>query len=279
MKRELLLIMSKSFMLDTRFFIVIIIFLCAPAYRKMKHSEEFKEYVNKTRKLRNIDLAPLSEDEKKAFFINVYNCLILHAIAWKRNKSIFGEKLGRLFFYGCSSYYIGNSVYSLNDIEHGILRGNKISPVPNSVAQFSSNDERLPFIMKQLDPRIHFALNCGAKGCPPIAIYKAASIDKQLTRAAKGFLRNIIINKEQAADNTVHYTVVLSQILNWYGHDFGNNDLEILTYILQYVEDENSNLLQEIIDLYKKNEENDDFAMKMNLKIEFEPYNWSINGV
>ena len=251
----------------------------------MKNSDEFKEYLDKSRKLKDLDISSLGEDEKKAFFINIYNCLILHAIAWDCNKSIFGEKAGRLFFYGCSSYRIGPYVYSLNDIEHGILRNNKISPVPNSNPQFHENDPRISYIMKTLDPRLHFALNCGAKGCPPIAVYKAESIDKQLNRAAKGFLKNIIINKTNNISNidtnsnsnsnsdatnngNITYTIRLSMILLWYGNDFGNDNMEMFKYIVQYMDGENATLLNEIIEMNDTN----------RVVVEFEPYNWTVNG-
>ena len=37
--------------------------------------------------------------------------------------------------------------------------------------EFDHDDPRLKVALKVLDPRIHFALNCGAKSCPPIRVY------------------------------------------------------------------------------------------------------------
>jgi Protein of unknown function, DUF547 len=69
------------------------------------------------------------------------------------------------------SYAVGGHVFSLDDIEHGILRCNRKHPTSGFVA-FGPGDLRLPFALPlPVDPRIHFALNCGAKGCPAIRAY------------------------------------------------------------------------------------------------------------
>ena len=57
--------------------------------------------------------------------------------------------------------------------------------------------------MLTCDPRIHFALNCGAVSCPPIAVYEGESLDEQLDIATEGFLEgNTIVDKE---DTHFHY--------------------------------------------------------------------------
>ena len=37
--------------------------------------------------------------------------------------------------------------------------------------EFASSDPRHQVALSSLDPRIHFALNCGARSCPPICVY------------------------------------------------------------------------------------------------------------
>lgn len=78
-------------------------------------------------------------------------------------------------------YAIGEHVFSLDDIEHGILRCNKKHPTSGLVA-FGPGDARLPFVLPlPVDPRIHFALNCGAKSCPAIRAYDASSLLSELS--------------------------------------------------------------------------------------------------
>ena len=65
-------------------------------------------------------------------------------------------------FWSRMAYRIGKFVFSLDDIEHGILRSNRVHPT-SKVVFFDADDERLKLSVKSFDCRIHFALNCGAK--------------------------------------------------------------------------------------------------------------------
>jgi hypothetical protein len=67
-----------------------------------------------------------------------------------------------------------------------------------------------------LDPRIHFALNCGAVACPPIRIYRdrdPAAVDRKLAAAAVAFV--------EATTSIRDRTIETSAILRWYARDFG----------------------------------------------------------
>ena len=44
------------------------------------------------------------------------------------------------------------------------------------VRPFGEGDPRLSLALERAEPRIHFALNCGAKSCPPIKTYSADSV-------------------------------------------------------------------------------------------------------
>lgn len=74
----------------------------------------------------NVENLVFSEQEKIAFFINCYNILNLHSLVeWKRTKGrLTMTALERTDFFNLYKYNIGGCNYSLNDIEHGVLRGN-----------------------------------------------------------------------------------------------------------------------------------------------------------
>ena len=55
---------------------------------------------------------------------------------------------------------------------------------------FSSADPRMKIILPEVDPRIHFALNCGAKSCPPIKTFSGDQVQAQLNLAANAYLEN-----------------------------------------------------------------------------------------
>ena len=55
-------------------------------------------------------------------------------------------------------------------MEHGVLRANKGHPASGE-PEFAASDPRHSVSLSVVDPRIHFALNCGARSCPPIRVY------------------------------------------------------------------------------------------------------------
>ena len=65
-------------------------------------------------------------------------------------------------FWRIHAYNIGGLVYNLDEIEHGVLRRNKGHPNAGK-QEFPDDDPRAKVSLTSLDPRIHFALNCGAR--------------------------------------------------------------------------------------------------------------------
>ena len=68
------------------------------------------------------------------------------------------------------------------------------------------------------DPRIHAALVCALRGCPPLRqeTYTEASVDEQLTDNARKWLRNRDLNEFVAGNNTANVT----KSFDWYRSDF-----------------------------------------------------------
>lgn len=121
-----------------------------------------------------------------AFFINIYNALIIDATVRLGSPS---NLFKRLTFFGDAMYRIGPHTFSANDIEHGILRNNATSPAsvgalvnfdPLKKPQLKQGDARRQLCVDPIDPRIHFALVCGAKSCPPIKMYTPDNLNEGL---------------------------------------------------------------------------------------------------
>jgi hypothetical protein len=90
------------------------------AYDAISTSDDFAAYKTLCGELCSVDPAVLAKDERKAFFINVYNALTVHAIIEGLCKpAYFSDTLGRLRLYASAAYNIGGVPYSLNDIENG----------------------------------------------------------------------------------------------------------------------------------------------------------------
>ncbi len=69
------------------------------------------------------------------------------------------------------------------------------------------------------DPRVHFALVCASKSCPPLRTeaYRGADLDAQLDDQARRFLADPAKNRFDAAADVLY----LSKIFDWYAKDFG----------------------------------------------------------
>ena len=70
-------------------------------------------------------------------------------------------------------------------------------------------------MVKKVDYRIHFALNCGAQSCPPIFFYTAESLEEQLNLATQSFLRSETDFDEK------NKRVYLTALFKWFYADFG----------------------------------------------------------
>jgi hypothetical protein len=155
------------------------------AYEQMYKSHAYEEYMKLSYGLKNINLNELkSRDEKIALWINLYNVIVIHGVIELGIRDSVNEMRN---FFRRVQYYVGDMLFSPDDIEHGILRANRRPP--NSLfKRFKENDKRLRHIIKPIDPRIHFALVCASSSCPPIAVYTAENLDKELSIAGETFL-------------------------------------------------------------------------------------------
>jgi len=129
-------------------------------------------------------------DEQLALFINAYNAYTLalildHYPGLKSIRDIDSPWKTR-------KYVVGKETLSLDDIEHGIIR---------------------PIFR---DERIHFAVNCAAIGCPPLAdfAFEGARIDEQLDRVSSQAMANE--RYAQVDEDTLR----LTKIMDWYASDF-----------------------------------------------------------
>mmetsp|Transcript_17441 Transcript_17441/g.53397 ORF Transcript_17441/g.53397 Transcript_17441/m.53397 type:complete len:349 (-) Transcript_17441:51-1097(-) len=192
-------------------------------YTGMAESGLFKDYVSETAKLGTMDVAGELQDEgtRKAFFINVYNALLFHAMVERIARDEAPKTLmDRLKLYATSSYDIGGFVLSLNDIENGVLRGNRKGAAPWAKLPFKAGSPAEQTLSVPCDPRIHFALNCGAKSCPPVRFYAPETVDEDLDDATKTFFSKpggISVDPSGAEEGA---GVTSTKLLEWYQNDF-----------------------------------------------------------
>jgi len=143
-----------------------------------------------------------TKDEILAYWMNAYNAftvkLILDNYPTKSIKDINGPWSQRFI-------KIGEKWYTLNDVEHKIIR-------------------------KMNEPRIHFALVCAAVSCPRLynKAFTPKTLEEDLSLLARGFLNDK--SKNELSVNSIK----LSRIFKWYGGDFKKNDNSLIGFLNQY---------------------------------------------
>ena len=164
-----------------------------------------------------------SRAEKLAYWINAYNAytikLILDNYPIEKITDLYGGKP-----WDHKWIKLAGKTLSLNNIENDIIR-----------PDFK-------------EPRIHFAVNCAAKSCPPLmnSAFTAKNLENQLERQTKKFVNNSQYNTLGKSE------IALSKIFDWYGVDFG----DVASFVAKYA----------------------DKTVKPTAKVKFNEYNWALNG-
>lgn len=145
------------------------------------------------------DVDSLSPNHKFAFYINAYNAFTIKLILTHYPGINSIKEIGSFFSNAWSQKFIhlnGNTV-SLDHIEHDILR-----------PQFK-------------DPRVHFAINCASRGCPPLLNrpYEGNTLEEQLDAQARAFVNDKKFNFVRER------TLFASKIFKWFEGDFNDNPL------------------------------------------------------
>lgn len=164
-----------------------------------------------------------TKNEKLAYWINLYNAATVRLIVQNYPVASITDLSGGKP-WDQPIVKVGNKNYTLNNIENDIIR-----------PRFK-------------DARIHFAVNCAAKSCPPLmnSAFTAESLNRQLQKQTSTFING--------PENTLSADKIeVSKIFDWYSKDFEDGD--IITFI----------------NIYSKTPVND------NATISYKEYNWALN--
>ncbi len=224
-------------------------------YDCLRESEAYQAYRACTSRLVGFDPAALTSiEERLAFWINLYNALILDAVFTFGISGSIREDLG---LFRRSAYLVDGRRYSADDIEHGILRGNRRHFHPAILfPQFAPDDPRLQYSLPRVDPRVHCALVCASRSCPPFAALDSQWIDEQLDAASRSF-----VNGGAVALGEHGSSLRLCRIFRWYRRDFGGEH-GVRDFLLRYLNPGTPR------DLLKAG----------GSRIGYQPYDWSLNA-
>ena len=190
------------------------------------------------------DLAGWSEKQRFAFWINAYNAFCIQKVvdnyplkSIKRLGGAFG--LNSVFdkgFIPMQAHHPDrkNEVLSLNDIEHKILR-----------RQFK-------------DARLHAAINCASKSCPPLRneAFTAEKLEAQLDEQMRAFVNDPARNRIDPAQKEL----ALSEIFKWFAEDFERDARSVKEYLLRFAAADKAELIR-------------------TAKVAYLEYDWDLNDV
>jgi hypothetical protein len=137
------------------------------------------------------NVSAMGKQQQLAFYLNAYNAWILHEALGKYPTSSVKDTF--FSFFTSKRITVGGQQTSFKALEDNVIR-------------------------KLGEPRVHFALNCASRSCPPLnrTAFSADKLDGQLEALAKGY-----VNSERGVKfNAATKSAELSKIFDWYKDDF-----------------------------------------------------------
>lgn len=160
--------------------------------------------------LKDVNSQLKADHQKIAFWVNVYNSFI--QISLTENPKEYED---RGAFFKKERIKIAGEVLSFDQIEHELLRRSRVKISWGYLRKYFRPKYERKLRVKDIDWRIHFALNCGAKSCPPVAIFTPENLDKEFDFMTTEYL------KEQTTYNKETKTATSVSLFSWFRADFG----------------------------------------------------------
>ncbi len=175
--------------------------------------------------IETMDLSTATENQKLAFYINAYNLLVIHQVVSKYPIKSPMEVPG---FFDKMKHQVAGKAMTLNDLEKGTL------------------------FVEFKDPRLHMALVCAAKSCPPLR--EGAYFDTRVERQLDEAMISAVNDNDFIRVNSSKKKVELSMIFEWYKDDFKSkkNKMAYINY-------------------FRKSK------IPSNYKVGYYEYDWSLN--
>ncbi len=173
------------------------------AYSRIK--QDITEVEGLYTQIGEINLSGIEPTLQKTFYINAYNIIVIY---WVAKHYPLKSPLDNSGFFDKIKHKVAGEEMTLNSLEIKKL------------------------LTTYKDARVHFALACAAKSCPPLAnfAYLPTTLDKQLTERASAALNNPGWLKVDVNEKKVE----LSKIFEWYKKDFSTEGKTELEWINQY---------------------------------------------
>jgi hypothetical protein len=209
-------------------------------YKNLKNDKATLDQLRQT--MAAVDVSSLPNPDQLAYWINLYNittaAVVVDGYPVKSIRDLSTDPIIRLNVFKKPSVKAKAGAMALNDVENDKIRtGFK-------------------------DPRIHFAINCAAKSCPPIRTepYVGARVNEQLDDQARHFLNGP--HGARIEKNGDGVTLHVTKILDWFKDDFEKWGGGRVAFVRKYLPADKQKQLD---------------AAKGKVDLAFDDYDWALN--
>ncbi|KAF6174972.1 hypothetical protein GIB67_026460 [Kingdonia uniflora] len=154
-------------------------------------AEALKGFRLLVEQLAELNPASLSSNERLAFWINLYNALIMHAyLAYGVPRS----DIKHFSLMQKVAYTIGGHSFSAVDIEYIILKMKPPAHRPQialvlALHKFKLPEEQREFSIENPDPLVAFTLSCGMHSSPAVKIFKPENVMEELHNSMRDYIQ------------------------------------------------------------------------------------------
>jgi hypothetical protein len=221
-------------------------------YAGLGASSEKRRLAETLAALQSFDPKRVRIAAQTAFWLNVFNAIVVRDAAELAQT---GRPREVERFFESPRASIGGLAYSLDDIEHGLLRGN-VPKFGDMRPPMRQDDPRRAFTPLAYDERMHFGLYCACRSSPPLRAFGGGLLDEQLEQATEGYLRREVRVAQQGA------VVLLPRQFYWYAADFGG-ERDALAFALSRLDEDMADLVD---------------RRRGKVKIRYADFDWRLNA-
>jgi hypothetical protein len=174
-----------------------------------KDTQEIQDILANT-SIEELDNALDTNDKRLAFWLNIYNAYI--QVILQKNPELYDD---RGSFFKLEQIKIAGETVSFAKIEHGLIRKSQWEYGLGYIRKWFPNKFERKLRVNKPVFNVHFALNCGARDCPPIAIYEWERLPEQLKIGTK---RHLDKTSEYNSETNL---VKVTSLFSWFRGDFG----------------------------------------------------------
>lgn len=153
-------------------------------------AEALRKFRLLVEKLAKVNPGCMNHEEKLAFWINIYNALMMHAYL------AYGVPRSELKLFALmqkAAYTVGGHSFNAATIEYVILRMKPPIHRPQmalllALHKLKISEEQSQYVIDHFEPLVTFALSCGVLSCPAVRIFTAEKVHEDLHHALHDYV-------------------------------------------------------------------------------------------